>query len=121
MLKAGDLISHYRIAEVLGEGGMGVVYRAVDVRLNRTVALKVIGTTTDGTAASASSRKRAASAFNHPNIVTIHEVDAAGGTDFIVMELVPAVRWRSAWPAPDADRRRDRDCRADRRGHERGP
>ncbi len=69
---------------------MGVVYRAVDTRLNRTVAIKVIG----DEAASWDRRQRfltearAASAFNHPNIVTIYEVDAAGNTDYLVMELV---------------------------------
>jgi predicted Ser/Thr protein kinase len=83
-------LSHYRVVEPLGAGGMGVVYRAVDTRLNRTVAIKVISVTL----ADAEQRRRflkearAASAFNHPNIVTIHEVDTAGDVDFIVMELV---------------------------------
>jgi hypothetical protein len=69
---------------------MGVVYRAIDTRLNRTVALKVIG----AAVASGDLRRRflkearAASAFTHPNIVTIFEVDAAGEIDFIAMELV---------------------------------
>jgi dienelactone hydrolase/predicted Ser/Thr protein kinase len=87
----GTLVSHYRIVEPLGAGGMGVVFRAVDTRLNRTVALKVVA---PGVEASPGGRQRfikearAASAFTHPNVVTIHEVDAAGDTDFIVMELV---------------------------------
>ena len=69
---------------------MGVVYRATDERLNRTVALKVIATD----AASAEHRRRflkearAASSFTHPNVVTIHEVDTAGEIDFIVMEIL---------------------------------
>ena len=89
-LENGALLSHYRITDTLGAGGMGVVYRAVDTRLNRTVALKVIGD--DAGPRDRRQRfikeARAASAFNHPNIVTIHEVDAAGDIDFIVMEMV---------------------------------
>jgi hypothetical protein len=84
------MLSHYRIIERLGAGGMGVVYRATDERLNRTVALKVIGA--DAAAAGHRLRflkeARAASAFTHPNTVTIHEVDTAGDVDFIVMELL---------------------------------
>ena len=98
----GTLVSHYRIVEPLGAGGMGVVYRAVDTRLNRTVALKVIA---HEVAATRDRRQRfikearAASAFNHPNIVTIHEVDAAGDIDFIVMELVPGQSLdKRIWP-----------------------
>ena len=74
----------------MGEGGMGVVYRAVDERLNRVVALKVIGRDTGGGELRRRFIKeaRAASAFTHPNIVTIHEVDTAGEIDFIVMELL---------------------------------
>jgi serine/threonine protein kinase len=88
---AGALLSHYRLVEQLGAGGMGVVFRAVDTRLNRTVALKLIAL--DALAGDDRRQRflreaRAASAFNHPNIVTIHEVDQSGGTDFIVMELV---------------------------------
>ncbi len=89
-LQSGALLSHYRITDTLGAGGMGVVYRAVDTRLNRTVALKVIGI--DGGPGDRRLRfikeARAASAFNHPNIVTIHEVDEADDIDFIVMEMV---------------------------------
>jgi dienelactone hydrolase len=87
----GTVLSHYRLAEPVGAGGMGIVFRAVDTRLGRTVALKIIGP--DGVA-DAEHRKRftkearAAAAINHPNIVTIYEVDSADGTDFIAMELV---------------------------------
>src|SRR6266436_5857924 len=88
-------ISHYRVLEKLGEGGMGVVYRAVDLRLDRQVALKVIG----GETMANPDRKnrfvqeaRAASALNHPNIVTIYEIDSADVegkmVDFIAMEYV---------------------------------
>ncbi len=90
-LAAGAVLSHYRIVSPLGAGGMGVVYRAVDTRLDRPVALKVIAPALDDGGQSRRrflKEARAASAFTHPNIVTIHEVDAAGGVDFIVMELV---------------------------------
>jgi len=89
-LPPGTTLSHYRIVEALGAGGMGVVYRAVDERLNRNVAIKVIG---QHVADSDQRRRflkeaRSASSFAHPNIVTIHEVDTDGAVDFIVMELV---------------------------------
>jgi eukaryotic-like serine/threonine-protein kinase len=87
----GTKLSHYTISDRLGEGGMGVVYRAVDSRLNRTVALKVIASreVTDPDRKRRFVREaRAASALNHPNIVTIHEIDEADGVDFLVMELV---------------------------------
>ena len=89
-LEAGELLSHYRIVETLGAGGMGVVYRAIDTRLNRAVAIKVIAHDPNDSDRRERFVKeaRAASTFNHPNIVTIHEVDAAGDIDFIVMELV---------------------------------
>ena len=89
----GKTISHYEILEPLGEGGMGVVYRARDTRLERTVALKLVR---PEAAASRERRERfvrearAASALNHPHIITIHDIDRAAcdGTerDFIVME-----------------------------------
>ena len=87
----GSVLSQYRLEERIGGGGMGVVFRALDTRLNRAVALKVL---TPATSSDESSRQRflrearAACSLNHPNVVTIHEVDAAGGVDFLVMELV---------------------------------
>ncbi len=89
-LTAGTVLSHYRVDEMLGAGGMGVVYRATDLKLNRTVALKVIGLDLGGGDQRARFLKeaRAASAFSHPNIVTIHEIDTAGDIDFIAMELL---------------------------------
>jgi eukaryotic-like serine/threonine-protein kinase len=87
----GTTLSHYKIEDRIGQGGMGVVYRATDTRLGRVVAIKVIA----ADAAGGRDRRdrflreaRSASALNHPNIVTIHEVDHANGIDFLVMELV---------------------------------
>jgi eukaryotic-like serine/threonine-protein kinase len=84
-------LSHYRIEEEIGRGGMGVVYRAIDTRLQRPVAIKTL--TAEATADADRIRRfvqeaRSASALNHPHIVTIYEVDEADGTTFIAMELV---------------------------------
>ena len=87
----GKTISHYEIIEQLGEGGMGVVYKARDTRLNRFVALKVLP---HDKVADAERKRRfiqeaqAASALNHANIVTIYDIDQDGGVDFIAMEYV---------------------------------
>lgn len=88
-----ETLSHYEILDRLGEGGMGVLYRAHDTRLARTVALKLLRPEAVGDAEQRSrlvQEARAASALNHPHIVTIYDIDRdpLRGSDFIAMEYV---------------------------------
>src|SRR5262245_21390859 len=87
----GQQLGSYQILSLLGTGGMGVVYKARDTRLKRFVAIKVL--TADQVSDPERKRRfiqeaRAASALNHPNIITIYDIGRDGGIDFVVMEYV---------------------------------
>jgi serine/threonine protein kinase len=87
----GQTISHYKIIEKLGEGGMGIVYKAHDINLDRTVALKFLPHHLTSTANEQSrflQEAKAAAALNHPNICTIHGIEEAEGKTFIIMEYI---------------------------------
>jgi len=88
----GRTLGHYRIVEKLGEGGMGVVYKAQDLHLDRLVALKVVlppdKLTDPGRQQRFTQEAKAASALNHPHIITIYDIASDGGIDFIAMEYV---------------------------------
>jgi serine/threonine protein kinase len=89
--RIGQALGHYRIEAKLGEGGMGVVYRAFDTHLDRPVAIKILRA--DATTSPERKRRfvqeaKAASALNHPNIIHIYDISSSGDTDFIAMEFV---------------------------------
>src|SRR5713101_2702297 len=87
----GQTLGHYRILEQIGAGGMGVIYRAHDERLDRDVAVKVLP---PGVLADETARKRfrrealTLSKLTHPNIATVHDFDTQDDRDFLVMEYV---------------------------------
>src|SRR5713226_9044325 len=88
----GQTLGHYRVLDKIGEGGMGAVYRAMDLTLHREVALKFLPPELASDPAAQQrllKEARAASRLNHPNIATVYEVSEANGTPFIAMELVP--------------------------------
>jgi len=100
-LAAGTKLGPYEILSPLGAGGMGEVYRARDTRLGREVAVKVLaaGTTESRERAMRFEREaRAASALNHPNIVTIHDIGVEEGATYIAMELVDGTTLRESQP-----------------------
>jgi serine/threonine protein kinase len=87
----GQALGHYRIEAKLGEGGMGVVYRALDTHLDRPVAIKILRadpTTSPERKYRFVQEAKAASALNHPNIIHIYDISSSGDTDFIAMEFV---------------------------------
>jgi serine/threonine protein kinase/tetratricopeptide (TPR) repeat protein len=87
----GDLLGHYRVVEKIGEGGMGVVYRAVDTTLDREVAIKLMSVEWSANPEHLQRFRREAkivAALDHPNIIVIHAIDEIGEVPFIVMELV---------------------------------
>ena len=90
-MNIGSKIAHYLIEEKLGEGGMGIVFKAFDTKLERTVALKILRpeTMSDPDAKARFIREaKAASGLNHPNITIIHEIGEWHGRDYICMEYV---------------------------------
>src|SRR5262245_51653567 len=89
----GARLGPYEIQTILGVGGMGEVYSARDTRLHRTVAIKVLPRDIPGDDAERRflQEARAASALNHPNIVTLHDIDRDGDIDFLVMEYAPGL------------------------------
>lgn len=90
----GKTVFHYHILEKLGEGGMGVVYKALDTRLRRTVALKFLLRIATNSSEGHLQEARASSALDHPNICTIYEVGQYGNIPFIVMQLLSGTSLR---------------------------
>ena len=87
----GQKISHYEILEKLGEGGMGIVYKAEDTKLKRTIALKFLPqhlTANETDKARFTQEAQAAAALNHPNVCVIHDIQEHDKQQFIVMEYV---------------------------------
>jgi eukaryotic-like serine/threonine-protein kinase len=98
----GETIGHYRVAGKIGEGGMGVVYRATDLMLGRQVALKLLpaeATADPERRARFLHEAKAASALNHPNIVTIYEIGYVGDTTYIAMEYIAGRPMQQVVPA----------------------
>jgi eukaryotic-like serine/threonine-protein kinase len=111
-LAAGDLLSHYRVEVKVGQGGMGAVYRAYDTRLRRQVALKILPPdfADPGNKQRLMREARAASALNHPNIVSVHEVGSETGVNFIAMEFVEGKTLGEVIPAKGLPLTQALDC-----------
>jgi serine/threonine-protein kinase len=91
-MAAGRVLAHYRLVEQIGEGGMGVVWKAVDTTLDREVAVKILPEAFADEAERLARFEREAkllASLNHPNIATIHGLHRDGDVHFLVMELVP--------------------------------
>ena len=88
LLQSGQTVAHYQVVEKIGEGGMGEVYKVIDKRLDRLAALKVISHAHGHEKQRFAREAKAASALNHPNIVTIYEFNTESGLDFIAMEYI---------------------------------
>ena len=95
----GTTLSHYRVLRLLGKGGMGEVYLALDTKLEREVALKVLPAAFADRLARFEREARAVAALNHPNIVTLHAIEEADGVAFLVLELVEGETLRQRIPA----------------------
>src|SRR5512132_539236 len=96
-LAAGTRLGPYEIVAPLGAGGMGEVYRAKDPRLSRELAIKVLPASFSQDADRLKrfeQEARAASALNHPNIITIHEIGTSNGTTYLAMELIDGASLR---------------------------
>ena len=90
-LEPGQMLSHYRLVEQIGAGGMGVVWRAMDTRLEREVAVKVLPEEITGAEerrARFQQEAKMVAAVSHANIATVHDVGSDAGVTFMVMELV---------------------------------
>src|SRR5687767_9997556 len=106
----GTTLGRYELLEKLGEGGMGVVYKARDTVLNRPAALKLLAggaALTDDRRSRFLQEAQSASALNHPNIVTVYEIELSAPHEFIAMEYVPgrtleSLIGRSGLPLKDA-------------------